>query len=356
MARMVQLVDSLIERVFPRLRRRPQYAYPIGLVIFAAAAFARLGLSEWLHDNTPFLTFFVAVLLVALIAGTGPGLMVIAASFFFGWYYFLPHPGWHLTTQAIVALASFTIFSLLILAVVHLLNRKVEGLLNERARNEALLQDSALGEMQLEQLNIELRHRLKNTFAVIAGLISQSARYTRDIDQFAASLAGRLSAMGNAMDLVATRNFVGASLNELIAETLKPLVPPGSTRLVMQGADTIVPGDVASALALTLHELGTNAIKYGAWSNARGKVSVEWTLSRLDNDDTRFQLAWIERGGPAVGAPERRGLGTTLIDSGFPTAQVERHFNAQGVECRMVAVLKQATTRHRTRGRAPSIR
>ena len=250
---------------------------------------------------------------------------------------------------------NFTILSLLIVAVVHLLNRKVEGLLDERGRNEALLQDSALGELHLEQLNVELRHRLKNTFAVIAGLVSQSARYTRDVDKFASALAGRLAAMGNAIDLVATRNFIGASLNELVAETLKPLVPPGSSRFDMRGPDTIIPGDVASALALTLHELGTNAIKYGAWSNDRGSVSVKWTLSRLDNDDARFELVWDERGGPPVTSPERRGLGTTLIDSGFPSAQVEREFNKDGVRCRLVAVLKQATTR-RTRGRAPSVR
>ena len=350
--RMVQLVDNLIERIFPRLRRKPQYAYPVAIAIFAAAALARLALSGWLRDSVPFPTFFIAVLLAALIAGTGPALLVVAASFLTAWYFYLPGASWlAVTTSTVVTFSAFTIISLLIVAIVHFLNRKIESLLDERARNEGLLQDSALGEIHLEQLNVELRHRLKNTFAVIAGLISQSARYTRDVDQFAAVLAGRLSAMGNAIDLVATRNFIGASLNELITETLRPLVPPGSKRFVSSGPDTIVPGDIANALALTLHELGTNAIKYGAWSNERGSVSVTWTLTRLDNDDSHFELLWSERGGPRVTAPERRGLGTTLIDSGFPSAQVEREFNRDGVRCRLVAVLKQATTR-RTRGRA----
>ncbi|WP_291162731.1 HWE histidine kinase domain-containing protein [Hyphomicrobium sp.] len=352
--RMVQLVDNLIERVFPRLRRRALYAYPIGIAIFALAALARMGLSRWLQDTTPFLTFFLAILLTALVAGTGPALLVAAASFLFSWYFFLPGPGWgEITPATIVALGSFAILSFFIIAVVHLLNRKVESLMNERARNEALFQDSALGELQLEQLNIELRHRLKNTFAVIAGLVSQSARYSRDVNGFAQSLAGRLSAMGNAMDLIATRNFLGASLRELIAETLKPLVPPGAQRFEMGGPDTIIPGDVASALALTLHELGTNAIKYGAWSEARGTVSAKWTLTKIDDDEMSFELVWDERGGPRVTAPERRGLGTTLIDSGFPSAKVEREFNEHGVRCRMVAILKQTTTR-RTRGRAAS--
>jgi two-component sensor histidine kinase len=354
--RLVRLADNLIERVFPRVRRKPQYAYPLGFAIFAAAAAARLGASEWLEETTPFLTFFVAVLLTTLVAGTGPGLLVVAGSIVFSWYFYFPGPGWlPLPNQAIVALAGFTILSLIIVAVVNLLNRKVESLLDERSRSEALLQDSALGELQLEQLNVELRHRLKNTFAVIAGLISQSARYTRDVDQFANVLAGRLSAMGNAMDLIATRSFIGASLTELISETLKPLVPPGNARFEMRGPETIVPGDVASALALTLHELGTNAIKYGAWSNANGQVRVTWTLTRLENDDSRFELLWSERGGPTVTLPERKGLGTILIDSGFPTAQVERQFDEEGVQCLLVAVLKQTTTR-RTRGRAPSIR
>ena len=73
--------------------------------------------------------------------------------------------------MSFVALGMFALLASLIVAVVHLLNRKVEGLLDERARNEAMLQDSALGELHLEQLNIELRHRLKNTFAVIDQLV-----------------------------------------------------------------------------------------------------------------------------------------------------------------------------------------
>ena len=222
--------------------------------------------------------------------------------------------------MSIVSLGMFAFLAGLIVAVVHLLNRKVEGLLDERARNEAMLQDSAMGELQLEQLNVELRHRLKNTFAVIGGLVSQSARYSTDIASFASALSGRLAAMGTAMDLVATRNFTGASLTELVADTLKPLVPPGRSRVEIKGPETMVPGDVASALGLTLHELGTNAIKYGAWSNERGSVSVTWQIEKLDEEEVRFELDWQERGGPVVTAPERRGLGTTLIDSGFPSA------------------------------------
>jgi two-component sensor histidine kinase len=238
----------------------------------------------------------------------------------------------------------------LIVGIVHLLNRKVESLLDERDRNEALLQDSALGELQLEQLNVELRHRLKNTFAVIAGLVSQSARYNSDVQSFATSLSGRLSAMGTAMDLVATQSFVGASLAELIAYTLKPLVPPGSSRFAVKGPELIVPADIANALALTLHELGTNAIKYGAWSNETGIVRISWKLEQLDDTEANLELVWDERGGPSVAPPERRGLGSMLIDGGFPNAKVERTFTPDGVQCRILAVVKQTTTR-RTRGR-----
>jgi two-component sensor histidine kinase len=139
----------------------------------------------------------------------------------------------------------------------------------------------------------------------------------------------------------------------LITGTLAPLVPPGHDRLETNGPDTMVPSDISSALALTLHELGTNAIKYGAWSNDRGCVRVTWSLKPLDDDESRFELLWSEHKGPRVDAPERRGLGTILIESGFPTAQVERRFNEDGVECRIVAVLKETTTnRTRTRSRS----
>ena len=348
---MVQFVDNLVERTFPKIRRNRLLAYPIAIIIFLAAAALRAALSHWLPLNLTFLTFFIATLLTTLVAGTGPGLLVVAASLLHAWYFFFSSSAHQSETMSFVALGMFALLASLIVAVVHLLNRKVEGLLDERARNEAMLQDSALGELQLEQLNIELRHRLKNTFAVIGGLIGQSARYSHDVTSFANALSGRLAAMGTAMDLVATRNFTGASLTELVSDTLKPLVPPGSSRIEIKGPETMVPGDVASALGLTLHELGTNAIKYGAWTNDRGSVSVTWQIEKLDDDEVRFELDWQERGGPAVTAPERRGLGTTLIDSGFPTATVERSFTPDGVHCRIAAVLKQTTTRRTRRPR-----
>jgi len=348
--RMVQLIDSIVERGLPRIRRKPVLAYPVAAAIFAAAALLRAFLSNWLPVSMPFLTFYIAVLLATLLAGTGPGVLVVVASLLFAWRFYFIASHQFSEFETAIALLAFALMAGLIVAVVHLLNSKVESLLYERDRNEGLLQDSALGELQLEQLNVELRHRLKNTFAVIAGLVSQSARYSIDVSSFANALSGRLAAMGTAMDLVATRSFLGASLNELVVDTLKPLVPPGASRLTIQGADGIVPGDVANALALTLHELGTNAIKYGAWSREQGVVRVSWTFDRLNDDDAEFELVWEERGGPPVSQPERRGLGSMLIDSGFPSAKVERTFAGNGVVCRMTAVIKQTTT-GRTRGR-----
>lgn len=349
--RIVRLVDDLVERVFPRIRRKPRLAYPIAILIFSIAAALRVLLSRWLPPSLPFITFFVAVLLTTLIAGTGPGVLVIGLSVVFGWYFYFAPMDNISAIESLLAIGLFAFLSGLMVAVAHMLNRKVEGLLDERARNEALLQDSALVELQLEQMNIELRHRLKNTFAVISGLITQSARYSRDIATFARTLSGRLSAMGLAMDLIATRNFQGAVLGELISDTLKPLVPPGVHRIEIKGPEVIVPGDIASALALTLHELGTNAIKYGAWSNEHGVVSIGWNTESLDDEESRFELVWVEQGGPEVTEPERQGLGTILIDSGFPAAKVERDFTPDGVHCRIVAAFKQTTSR-RTRGRA----
>lgn len=350
MKRMVQLVDNIVERVLPRIRRKPVLAYSIAAVIMAVAALFRAFLSDWLPGSMPFLTFYVAVLFAALLAGTGPGLLVVAASLLISWRFYFSASHEFTQSETAIALSAFALIAVLIIAVVHLLNSKVESLLYERDRNEGLLQDSALGELQLEQLNVELRHRLKNTFAVIAGLVSQSARYSADVQSFATALSGRLAAMGTAMDLVATRSFLGASLHELVVDTLKPLVPPGESRMTIQGSDGIVPGDVANALALTLHELGTNAIKYGAWSREQGVVRVSWKFDRLDDDNAEFELVWDERGGPTVVQPERRGLGSLLIDSGFPSAKVERTFSADGVFCRMTAVIKQTTT-GRTRSR-----
>jgi two-component sensor histidine kinase len=347
---MVQLVDNVVERVLPRIRRKPALAYPVAIATFVIAALLRAFLSNWLPESMPFLTFYIAVLFATLLAGTGPGVLVVAASLLFAWRFYFLGSDQFTQSETNIALSAFAMMAGLIVAVVHLLNSKVESLLYERDRNEGLLQDSALGELQLEQLNVELRHRLKNTFAIIAGLVSQSARYSVDVSSFANALSGRLAAMGTAMDLVATRSFMGASLKELVLDTLKPLVPPGTSRMKLDGADGIVPGDVANALALTLHELGTNAIKYGAWSGESGIVRVSWKFDLLNDEDAEFELVWEEAGGPPVSQPERRGLGSLLIESGFPSATVERVFTERGVLCRMTAVIKQATT-GRTRGR-----
>ena len=185
-------------------------------MIFLVAPRSCAFLSTWLPLSLPFLTFFIAALLTTLVAGTGPGLLVVAASLSARLaFLFFQVPSITTDLPSIVSLASLRSSPDSIVAVVHLLNRKVEGLLDERDRNEAMLQDSALGELQLEQLNVELRHRLKNTFAMIGGLVSQSARYSTDIVSFASALSGRLAAMGTAMDLVATRNFTGASLTRI---------------------------------------------------------------------------------------------------------------------------------------------
>lgn len=349
---MVQIVDNLVEREFPRIRRRPLLAYPIAAAIFILAAALRALLATWLPPSLPFLTFFIAVLLATLICGTGPGIAVIAASGVYAWYvFFEPHHGANSDATAILSIGMFAVLTGLMVFVVHILNRLVERLTAEQTRSEALLQDSALSELQLEQLNIELRHRLKNTFAVINGLISQSARYSLDIPTFASSLSGRLTAMGTAMDIVATTHFQGASLTELVGRTLRPLIPPGKSRFLTDGPEVLVNGDVASALGLTLHELGTNAIKYGAWSNNLGQVAVTWSVQTLDDDEIRLDLEWGERGGPMVSAPSRKGLGTALIDSGFPSARIDRSFAHDGVRCRIVAVMKTSTTRKTRRHR-----
>ena len=179
--RMVQFVDNLVERVFPKDAAPAAFCLSDSHRDLCRGGSCADALSQWLPSSLPFLTFFRRGLLATLVAGTGPGLLVIAASLFsLGISISLavsPEP----SAARRLSLGTFALLAGLIVAVVHLLNRKVESLLDERARNEALLQDSALGELHLEQLNIELRHRLKNTFAVIGGLVSQSARYSHDV-------------------------------------------------------------------------------------------------------------------------------------------------------------------------------
>ena len=181
----------------------------------------------------------------------------------------------------------------------------------------------------------ELSHRIKNIFSVITGLLAFSARGQPEVARFAAELRDRILALGRAHDFVRPHSAYSMPphaterMQGLIHQILAPYHQDGD-RLAVGGADPSIDDRSATPLALVLHELATNAAKYGAWSVPDGRVEV-----RVDEDADAVLLRWTESGGPVLtGDPDHEGFGSRLIElSGARqlNASIERTWAADGL-------------------------
>lgn len=167
-------------------------------------------------------------------------------------------------------------------------------------------------EEDMRMMNGELAHRLKNVLAVVQSVALQTLRNAADLPSASENLSARLVALGAATDVLTGASWRAADLRALAEHTLAPHGQLG-TRIVLDGPPVALQPQVAVALALALHELATNAAKYGALSNETGCVHLAWQVDGT-GPEAKFRLAWRESGGPLVTAPTRRGFGSTLIE------------------------------------------
>lgn len=180
----------------------------------------------------------------------------------------------------------------------------------------------------------ELKHRIKNTLQTVQSIAAQTFRHAQDIPDALQRFEGRLVAMGRANGLLSVENWRDAEMTSLVESALEPFVAKDKNRVQMAGPRIPIAEPSAVMISMILHELATNAAKYGALSNDDGKVSVHWRT--VGNGDRRVQLIWQESGGPPVVVPERKGFGTTLIQRGL-TGQLggsaEIEFGPSGLRC-----------------------
>jgi light-regulated signal transduction histidine kinase (bacteriophytochrome) len=155
----------------------------------------------------------------------------------------------------------------------------------------------------------ELDHRVKNTLANIQALVLQTSLSADSLSVFVEGLAARIQSMARAHSLLSQTRWEGVSINSLLLEELEPYMRNGQV-FEINGVDLVLTSKSALALSLAIHELATNAAKYGALSSAGGRVSIKWT--RMETGG--LNLSWTERGGPPVNPPTRRGFGSTLIE------------------------------------------
>jgi two-component system CheB/CheR fusion protein len=178
----------------------------------------------------------------------------------------------------------------------------------------------------------ELTHRVKNTLAVVQSIARQTLRNTPSLDQFIERFEGRLAALAEAHGLLVQSQWRGADLAALARGQLRPHAAEGSDRLRIEGPSVVLDAELATPFGLVLHELASNAVKYGALSRRTGSVSVTWTLSSRDQAPY-LTVVWQESGGPQVREPTKSGLGTNFIEHGIPGATVRREFRPDGFVC-----------------------
>jgi PAS domain S-box-containing protein len=191
-------------------------------------------------------------------------------------------------------------------------------------------------ERQRELLINELNHRVKNTLAVVQSIAAKSLRDPRVPQGTREAFEGRLMALAAAHDLLTQESWEAARLRTVVEAALRPF--DLGARLEVSGPDLRLRPQAAVSLTLGLHELATNAVKYGALSNKTGTVSVAWTLSK--GDLPMLRLVWQERGGPEVTAPARSGFGSRLIQKGLAGelgGPVSLDFLPEGLVCTVEA-------------------
>ena len=191
----------------------------------------------------------------------------------------------------------------------------------------------------LQLLVDELNHRVKNTLAIVQGLAQQTFRGDAANDDSRDAFSGRLAALASAHDVLTREHWETADVSEIIRQALDAHGAV-SHRVVIEGPPVRLHPQTAVTLAMVMHELCTNATKYGALTDEAGQVHVQWQVE--ENPNPCMQLRWQESDGPAVAPPGPGGFGTRMIRralSAEPGGAVQLHFHEQGVVCEMTLAL-----------------
>lgn len=186
----------------------------------------------------------------------------------------------------------------------------------------------------------ELNHRVKNTLATVQSIVAQTARLGGSADEVRRGVEGRLLALSQAHDVLTQENWEGADLRDIVDRAVAPFAAAGDAQFQVSGPALRLTPRQALALSMALHELATNAAKYGALTTNFGRVEVTWKLT--DGGGGTVELDWIERGGPPVAPPARTGFGSRLLKRGLAHdlgGEVRLEFAPQGVRCHIRAPL-----------------
>lgn len=198
-----------------------------------------------------------------------------------------------------------------------------------------------LAEERMLTTTRELQHRVKNSLTVVQAIAAQSFRSAKTKEEGLAAFTGRLQALATATELITRGNWATISIEDIVGEIIKPYREAGSDRIATIGPPIRIDSKNATSLGMALHELCTNALKYGALCNDTGRVAITWS-----REEGALSLRWEESGGPPVAARRGKGFGTRLLEGGLfdpGTGSVEMNFEPSGVVCAIRIALSGAS-------------
>jgi PAS domain S-box-containing protein len=198
------------------------------------------------------------------------------------------------------------------------------------------IHEQKLAEDHLKLMVLELNHRVKNNLATVQAIAMQTLRGTESLPQAREAFLNRITALAAAHDILTREQWDGAGVGDIAHGVLDALTGVGA-RVRVSGPRVLLATQSALALSMAFHELGTNALKYGALSRPEGHVDLTWMV-----EDGRLSIEWLERGGPPVTPPARRGFGSRLLERGLASelrGEVTLAYEPEGLICRIRAPL-----------------
>lgn len=207
--------------------------------------------------------------------------------------------------------------------------RDRQALAAEIERANAALASQKQAERHQRILQRELSHRMKNTLSMVQAIVSQSLKGAADVDGGARVASARIEALGRAQDMLTSANWVAADIEDVVRAAFAPH-SDGTDRFSVAGPLVSLSPQQTMGISLAVHELATNALKYGALATTGGRVEIAWECSA----DGAFTFSWTERDGPPVGKPKRSGFGSRLTTRVVPyyfDGKAEVEFQSDGI-------------------------
>ncbi|ANN57903.1 histidine kinase [Mesorhizobium loti NZP2037] len=188
----------------------------------------------------------------------------------------------------------------------------------------------------------ELHHRVKNTLANVRAMMGATAKSSGSVDDFVRDFSARIVSLADTHSMLTDDYWQMASLHKLLESELRHYDTTDKSRVVLEGPNVALVADIAIPIGMAFHELASNSSKYGALSRPTGRLEVRWSVSNSEGE-RMLTLDWLEKGGPKVEQPRRRGFGTTLLEKVVAVqcqAKVELNYHPDGLRFAMALPLR----------------